>query len=156
MNNGDTPKPKPRIGKILLATVLIIFCLFIVGTISDSLSGKGSSTASAPAVAKADQLELLSYKCTTEYGYFTISGQVKNISSESLKNVTAVGTTYTSDGQFINSDSALTEYNPILAGQTSPFKVMMTLNPAMKKCDVSFKELLGGTIQTKDSSSIKQ
>ncbi len=155
MNNGDTPKPKPRIGKILLATVLIIFCLVIVGSISDSLSGKGSSTAGAPAVAKADQLELLSYKCTTEYGFFTISGQVKNISSESLKNVTAVGTTYTSDGQFINSDSALTEYNPILAGQTSPFKVMMTLNPAMKKCDVSFKELLGGTIQTKDSSSTK-
>jgi hypothetical protein len=152
MNNEDTPKPKPRIKKILLATVLIIFCFVIVGTISDSLSGN-SSTTSASAVAKADQLELLSFKCYSEYGYFQVSGEVKNVSDQPIKNAEVVLTTYTKDGELVNSSDALIDYNPVLAGQTSPFKAGMTMNPAMSKCKVSFKDLLGGTIQTKDSSS---
>lgn len=145
MTNVDTPAPKKkhRIGKILLITVAILIFLGFIGSMSES------STPSASTPTGAEKLELLSYRCYKEYGYFHITGQVKNISDKSIENVTAVGTTLTEDGQFVNSSEALTEYNPIMAGQTSPFTVMMTLNPVMSKCQVEFKELMGGTLKTK-------
>lgn len=62
----------------------------------------------------------------------------------------AVGTAYTGDGTFIKSDSALIEYNPVLNNQISPFEVMMTSNPAISKCNVSFKEFWGGSFSMKD------
>lgn len=78
-----------------------------------------------------------------------MEGRVTNISDAALRNVTAVVTWYTEDGQFVTSDDALIEYNPILAGQTSPFEVMSGTNPAMKRFRVEFKELFGGTIRTR-------
>ena len=77
--------------------------------------------------------------------------QVKNISGKSLDNVTAVGNAYTDSGEFVKSDTALIEYDPILSGQTSPFEVLMTGNPAISKCKVDFKYLFGGSIKTKRS-----
>lgn len=100
---------------------------------------------------KDDQplLELQSYNCSTEYDYFIIEGSVKNISDKSLDDVEAVGSAYQDNDEFVKSDSSLIKYNPILSGQISPFRVIMTGNPLIKKCSVSFKELLGGTIFTK-------
>ena len=96
-----------------------------------------------------NQLELLSYNCYTQRNYFYIEGQVKNISDKSLESVLAVGTAYTEDDAFVTSEDALIDYNPILAGQTSAFKVMITHNPAITKCKIDFKEFFGGTIPTK-------
>lgn len=144
----------------ILAVVLLII---IAGTFGYMIFGSSSLLGStydsiAPqqhtvsAQDNTPKLELLSYSCSSDYGYFTITGQVKNISSGSLKNVEAVGTAYASDGSYINSSDALIEYNPILAGQTSPFTVMMTMNPEMKKCNVDFKDLLGGSIAWQKAS----
>jgi len=80
--------------------------------------------------------------------YFFASGQVKNISDHNLKNVTAVLNLYDVRGMFAKSDKAMIEYNPLLPGQTSPFKVMSTANPLINKAQIEFKELLGGTIST--------
>ena len=77
-------------------------------------------------------------------------GQVKNISSERLEAVEAVVEFYDSEGNFVKSDSALIDYNPILPGQTSPFSVLSTDNPAIKRYSVTFKFLFDGTIPTKD------
>lgn len=135
-----------------------IIMLFILGFVGSAISGSSSSTGSAgtPQTNGAPQLQLLSYGCTTEYSYFHITGQVKNISGGSLKNVEVVGTAYAKDGTFVNSDSALTEYNPIFPGQTSPFEVLMTDNPAMTKCNVDFKFLMGESIQTQRAISSGQ
>jgi RNA polymerase subunit RPABC4/transcription elongation factor Spt4 len=94
------------------------------------------------------QLEVLSSNWSTDYGYATYEGQVKNISSLKLKNVQAIVTWYDRNGNMITSSSALIEYNPILPGQRSPFKVMKTHNPAMAKAGVEFSHLMGGTIRT--------
>jgi len=91
-------------------------------------------------------LELLSWGWSKEHGYVTGEGQVKNISGKSLRNVQALATFYDSQGGFITTASAMIGYNPILAGQTSPFTVMETQNPAMKKASIEFKYLMGGTI----------
>ena len=97
------------------------------------------------------QLELLAVSGSWQYGYATVEGQVKNISGKSLQNVAAVAEWYIADGQFITSDTALIEYNPVLAGQSSPFKVISTHNLAISKYRISFKSLFGGQIPTLDS-----
>jgi hypothetical protein len=83
-------------------------------------------------------------------GYHIVEGQVKNLSNVPLKNVTAVATWYDKDGGFIKSDDAIIDYNPILRGQTSPFKTMSSTNPEMSKFTVQFKTLFGGTLTVDD------
>ena len=92
------------------------------------------------------KLQLLDYNNDREYDYIVIEGQVKNISDEALENVEAVVEFFDKNDNFIKSDSALIEYNPILSEQTSPFKVITTDNPEIKRFLVSFKDLLGGKI----------
>lgn len=93
------------------------------------------------------QLEVVSSSWSENYGYSTYEGQVKNISNLKLDNVQAVVTWYDRNGNMITSSSALIEYNPILPGQISPFKVMKTYNPAMEKAGVEFSKLMGGTLR---------
>jgi len=99
-----------------------------------------------PTVPEQPPLELVKFAWRTEYGYAILEGQVKNISSQPLRDVTAVASFYDANGGFITSADTLIAYNPVLPGQTSPFKVMATENPAMHKAGVQFKELLGGAI----------
>jgi hypothetical protein len=73
-----------------------------------------------------------------------------------LKNVAVVATWYDKDGNFIKTDDALIDYNPILPGQTSPFKTITSGNPAMSRYTVEFKHLLGGTISHDDQSQTKR
>jgi len=73
-------------------------------------------------------------------------GRVKNISNASIKGIQVVVSHLDKDGKFITSDSHFIEYNPILAGQISPFKVMTRYNPAMKKATLDFKKFGGGSI----------
>ena len=93
------------------------------------------------------QLEVVSSNWSENYGYATYEGQVKNISNSKMDNVQAVVTWYDRNGNMITSSSALIEYNPILPGQISPFKVMKTYNPAMYKAGVEFSKLMGGTLR---------
>lgn len=94
------------------------------------------------------QLEVLSSNWSNEHGYSIYEGQVKNISNLKLENVKAVVTWYDKNKNMITSNSALIEYNPVLPGQSSPFKVMKTYNPAMQTAGVEFSYLGGGTLKT--------
>ena len=53
---------------------------------------------------------------------------------------------YTADKTFVASDSALIEYEPLLPGQTSPFRVLTRYNPAIANCDIGFKSIGGAAI----------
>jgi len=55
--------------------------------------------------------------------YVYVQGEVKNISDESLADVEAVISVYTSEGKLFSSDSRLIDKNPLLPGQTSFFLV---------------------------------
>lgn len=94
------------------------------------------------------QLELLNTNWSVKYEHATYEGQIKNISNIKLKNVQAVVTWYDKNGNMITSRSSLIEYNPIMPGQTSPFKVIKSFNPVMKTARVDFSYLMGGTIRT--------
>lgn len=130
---------------------LSVIVLGVIGTLATAGNSPTSSTpsftgAAAPAAYQAPQLELLSWNWHTEYGYAIAEGRVKNISTESLRNVEASVTFSTKSGEFITTDDALIDLNPLLPGQTSSFKVMATRNPAMARARVEFKFLMGGTV----------
>ena len=93
-------------------------------------------------------LELLSWHWSKNYDYVTAEGQVKNISGRKLTRVQALVTWYDKNGDMITSDTSFIEYDPILPGQISPFKVMERYNPAMKKANIEFKYMGGGEIPT--------
>lgn len=96
-------------------------------------------------VAEA-QLVLFNWNWSSEHGFVTVEGQVGNISGRKLQNVEALAQFYTADKKFITSDSALVEYNPLMPGQVSPFKVMATYNPLMKSASISFKLMWGDAL----------
>lgn len=111
----------------------------------------GPVAAPAPVPAPQAKLALLSSRgYDGDYGYHMVEGQVRNISNEPLRNVTAQSTWLDKSGGFITSDDALIDLNPILPGQTSTFKTMSRTNPAMSKYSVEFKVLMGGSIETED------
>lgn len=131
--------------------IIIIFALiWIFGSVSDYDSGSSRSSriSSRPSTSsyQSPQLELLDWNWRHEYGYAMVEGQVKNITSEPLKNIEAVVTFTDAKGTFITTGDALIDFNPILPSQISPFKAMATWNPAMNKASVQFKSLFGRTI----------
>lgn len=112
-----------------------------------------TTTTSTP--LPAPPLELLSKRGEREYDYITVEGQVKNITAEPLEHVQVVIECHTADGTFVKSAESLISYDPLLPGQTSPFKAMTTDNPAIKTYRVSFKTMWGGTLEY-TNSVIKQ
>ena len=150
------PKKKTS---IVTWAVLIFIGFVVLGSLSRSTSptpspAPASQTAVPLAVPSAPtyQLALVSSKgYESDSGhYHYIEGEVRNISTAPLKNVTAVGTWYDKDDVFVKSDDALVDFNPVLPGQTSPFKTISTGNPAMAKYKIAFKTLMGGTLSVDD------
>ena len=92
------------------------------------------------------QLKLLDWHWKEEYDFAIVEGQVQNITARPLRNVEAVAVFKSENGELITSTSSLIEYNPIMPGQTSPFKVMVGYNPRMKNAGLDFKFLMGVSI----------
>jgi hypothetical protein len=139
--------------------------LFVLGCVSSGNynferladnSNYNSNSGTSQSAQQSPKLELLSYRGDREYDFMTVHGLVKNISSEKLENVEAVVEFYEADGSFVKSEDSLIKYNPILPGQTSPFEVGSSDNPAIKRFKVTFKDLMGGTIPSIDSSPPEQ
>lgn len=132
---------------LITQVAIWIFIFFIIWTFliepTKNILSDASVTSTEPV------LEVISWKCDTSYGHTSVSGEVKNISGKSIENVMAVGNFKTKDGTFVKSADALIEYNPILAGQISPFKAMTANNPAIENCELAFKKLAGGTLKYK-------
>lgn len=80
------------------------------------------------------------------YGYAIAEGRVTNRTNTTLRNIMAVVEYETSSGQFITSDDSLLDYQDLLPGQTTPFKVYTNLNPAMSSASLSFREMFGGQV----------
>lgn len=166
-------KPKSKNVSCLTGGCLVLVVLFLIGLIANSFDPStperaasipepvasapempGQSSASDPAIAVRDTPKLALLSSTgyeAEYGgYHYVEGQVKNLSNEPLKSLTAVAIWMDKDGEFIKSDDSLVDYNPLLPGQTSPFKVISTGNPKMSKYRVEFKTLFGPAIDYED------
>lgn len=77
-------------------------------------------------------------------------GLVTNVSGMPLESVVARVNFYTSNDEFITSEDALIAYRPLLVGQSSPFKVIETFNPAMAKASLELAEFWGTTYKVLD------
>ncbi len=144
--------------KIIVAMRWVIILALIVGgatVLGTCLLGDDSTEKPAPTQAPTEpeapsyepKLQLLSWSNYTEYGYIHVVGEVRNISNSKLEHVLAVVTFRTENGTLVKTDDALINYDPLMPGQSSPFKVLTTENPAIKKLSLGFKHLLGGEIK---------
>jgi len=91
-------------------------------------------------------VESWTWRRTGGGSFVEVVGEVTNNSAKKLEAVAAIATFKTSGGKVVTTDSSIIDYNPLLAGQTSPFKTITTWNPEMKTCSLNFKFLLGGRI----------
>ena len=130
-----------------------LVALVVIGVANTPSSPPANSGKPSAAVSSATSqtlptqpLEVRSWRCDTEYGFVFIRGDVKNVSSGKLENVMAVGEFRTKSGELVKTEDALLEYNPIMPGQSSPFKAGGTENPQITSCNLSFKYLMGGTV----------
>lgn len=130
------------------AIAVIVLSIGLFALSESDLSSPSSIPSSASGPNGSPALAYTVARCEQESGFMFVEGLVTNNSSDSLKNVEAVATYNDASGKMVTSEDTLIEYNPILPGQTSPFKVMATYNPAMASCSVSFKGLMGGEISS--------
>jgi putative peptidoglycan binding protein len=145
--------------------ICVVIGIFWVASFRDQGGKRTSSTQttataekSAALAPKLDlpQLVVTNWSCHSEYSYMITEGQVENISGKSLENITVVASYYTASGDFVTSDSALVEYNPLLPGQRTPFKTITRGNPAIKGCNINFKHFWGGAIKFQDAKERKK
>lgn len=140
------------VGGVVVFFVATVFLRLTAADVGPTRNDGGPAmvAATAPAVAIPQpqaEVRLLGYHCSREYGFTTVQGEVRNISDAPISNLMVVASHYSSDGQFIRSHTGMVDYNPIMPGQTSPFRAMSTDNPMMSKCKVEFKRMFGGTVQ---------
>ncbi len=144
--------------------IKIVLSLIAIGIVSattntDALTNNASSSASTTTSTTTKpveqetkqeqaQLEIQSTSSSRQYSFLEVTGEVKNITDKKMDNIQVVVSFYDVEGNFIKDGTAIIEYNPILAGQTSPFTVIETDNPAIENWTITFKKLFGGTIPT--------
>lgn len=87
-----------------------------------------------------------SWGWTKSSNYAIVEGKVTNQSGATLENILAVAEFKTGDGTFITSDDSLLEYNTLLPGQSTPFKIYANFNPAMERANLGFKQMFGGAV----------
>lgn len=104
-----------------------------VGTASSGAARGGSRLSLSLVSTTAD---VYKYQ-TSDGGQITVEGQVKNTGDESAEYVQAVVTFYTKAGKFAGSKSSYLTYTTLLAGQTSPFKVIANYNPEISSYTVA-------------------
>lgn len=152
----EAPKVKSRTGLVfgLIGVAIVVSWLLNPSTPTLSQAGQRASAASqsAPPPSTAPTLEVTAWRFYNSDNYHYIEGEVKNVGTVPIDNLQAVGTFLDASSTFIKSDDTLVEYRPLLPGQTSPFKVMASLNPAVKFARLGFKRLMGGVIEHTDLS----
>jgi TM2 domain-containing membrane protein YozV len=136
--------------KISLAMLFgfVVMAAFVAPKYNDT---PATAATTASPVAKAPQskadVHVVNFNCSRAYGFTTVDGEIRNISNSPISNLMIVASHYASDGTFIRSDSGMVEYNPLMPGQTSPFKAVGTDNPMISNCKVGFKRMFGGAVQ---------
>ncbi|MER8882453.1 FxLYD domain-containing protein [Mesorhizobium sp. M0816] len=101
----------------------------------------------AERIAARPDLKIDGSRCGTEYGFIKITGRVTNKTTRPIENLMAVGI-FSSNGDYVKSATAMVEYQPLLPGQTSPYTVMTTANPAITNCLTTFKTMFGGEVSS--------
>jgi hypothetical protein len=148
-SSGKKTSPLAMGGAIVVGFFILVTLIGIFNRATPSGGGTVNTARQGPQTPPLALLSSRGYESTSG-GYHYVEGQVKNLSAESLSRVAAQVTWFTRDDQFITSDDALIDFDPLLPGQTSSFKTITRSNPAMSRYSVEFKRILGGAIPFRD------
>lgn len=80
---------------------------------------------------------------TNSSGFVQFEGQVTNTSDQPIRSLAALAEFYDANGQFITSETAYMQINPLMPGQSSPFGNMARHNPQMNTIKIRFKTFDG-------------
>ena len=116
--------------------------------------GDKETLARATLLRKAP-LVLTDWRWTQKSGFAVAEGQVQNVRHKPIRNLTALVMFKTEDDKLVTSADALTEFNPVMPGQTTPFRVMARYNPAMHHASVAFKTIGGAVVPHYDEATYK-
>jgi hypothetical protein len=136
--------------KGLRDTFVAIFMGIVILTLVGHVIGRSTPSATAQSqsgpILKGER-----YHCDKSGDYYIrCEGRVVNVSTQPLHRVLAFAQCFDRDGGFISSDWGGLEYDPLLVGQAAPYHVLVSYNPAIKRCTVSFKYLDGEVIPSID------
>ncbi len=97
------------------------------------------------------QLELIAQTARRDAdGYLMrVRGQVRNITAADMPGVVAVVTWHDESGEFLTVERAAVLFQPIRAGEDSPFEVLTEADPRMAQYVVEFQRIGGGSIPTR-------
>ena len=96
-------------------------------------------------------MELLETRQTATQSSLEISGQVKNISRSPVSGVTVYCDFMDAGGKSIKIEQTHLDTDPLGPNKISTFKVSTPYNAAIKRFNVTFSQMFGGPLATKDS-----
>jgi hypothetical protein len=111
----------------------------------------GLAAAEAKAQARPS-MELLETRATaTAQNTLELVGQVKNISPREVSGVTVYGDFQDANGKSVRVAQGTLETDPLGPNKTSQFKLTAPYSPDIKRFNVTFSQMFGGPLVTKDS-----
>lgn len=113
---------------------------------SDVPAGSDADDSASPPPADVPQLVKGSEHFGKESDYDVVTGEITNMGNDKLDNVEATTTFYDSSGNVVKTTDALIDFNPLMPGQTSPYKTMETDNPLIKTEKTEFHSMGGPLI----------
>ena len=146
----------PSLTSLLFTVVLIV---------QGGCSG-GNQEAVSPAARKSEpprppaaetaqtdrsQMELLETKQSATQSTIDIVGQVKNISTREVSGVTVYCDFQDASGKSVRVVQGHLEIDPLAPSKVSEFKVSAPASAAIRRFNVTFAEMFGGKLVTKDS-----
>ena len=130
----------------------ISFIVFVTNghmlIVARSVQMRSQKAVPLAASSQTPVVQLTGLSCYFNAGYINVQGQVKNVTDYPVDDLEAIAVFKTGTGTFVDSSSALVEYQPLLPGQTSPFKVLKTINPAIDSAELDFKLFSGETVKS--------
>ncbi len=81
-----------------------------------------------------------------ESDFDVVTGEITNVGQEKIANLEATTTFYDNNGSVVKTADAMVDFNPLMPGQTSPYKTMEIDNPLIKTEKTEFHSMGGPLI----------
>lgn len=107
--------------------------------------------ATAPSAAQRPSIELLETKISATQATIDIVGQVKNISTREVSGVTVHCDFQNAGGKSVRMVEGQLATDPLAPNKVSGFKVSTNYSSEIKRFNVTFSQMFGGPLATKDS-----
>lgn len=145
----------PSLTSLLVAVVFIVQGGCGGGEQAASPPSTPETAAPPPAAERApvdrSQMELLQTRQSATQTTISIVGQVKNISTREVSGVTVSYDFQDANGGSLRVEQGNLEKDPLAPNEISEFRINTRYSEDIKRFNVTFAQLFGGPLVTKDS-----